>query len=181
MRPCRAAHREPSRRGRPSLPCGHPPGSIEFHRPPPFPAAFIDDFHFVDLRTRRDFSLQIFRSLLGGNPGGEPTRNAFPWTRIEGRVDRDLDLAGGCGASNSIHLDGVEFEYLLFLRTHRTLLTVSRCAMSGHCFGRAEKGNTILSNLVFGRLQLVFLFCFRLDRALVRRGDLLVWFCLLSL
>src|SRR5436305_3497163 len=80
-------------------------------------------------------------------------------------MDRDVDLAGGFGTSNSIHLDSVEFEDLFLLGIYRALRAVSLCAVGGSCLGRAEEGNAILSDFVFGRLLCTFLLCFRLVRA----------------
>src|SRR5207247_10768039 len=99
-------HRAPSGSGAFALPLR----PIEFHCPPPFPAASINDLHFVNLLARRNFPLQIFRPLFRRNPGGEPAHNVSTRTWIEGCVHRHVYLTGGFGMGNSIHSNIVDLQ-----------------------------------------------------------------------
>src|SRR5205814_9620186 len=118
---------------------------------PLFAASFVGDLDRINLFAAGRVPIEIFLPLFLRNPPGQAARKSSTWPGIEHSAQRYRDLAGSGRTGNSIHPHLSTCERLARVASASSALRICRNNFRG-----ADKGDTVLGDLIFVRLRFIF-------------------------
>jgi len=137
--------------------------SIKLNCPPDPAVASVNDTNFIKLPARWCLAERVLLPLFGRNPADETADDRPAGAGIELGLDLDVYVTSLFRKRRLIDLKTGKLQNLWVVRADGTLRAVPTRAIQRNRFGRAQKRNAILTDLIGFRPSLHFsrrLFCF---------------------